>query len=230
MRSSRDKGPYKRCSEDGQRAEEKARQWRDATPSPGRPEPQKLDKARKDPPPPPGASRRHPSSMPGLCCAWTGGGRACGNGPSPTGQWPSDFTASPTRPPGAGLLLRKLRQDPTGSEGPGSSRPPARPVPKSDNEHLTVKLRAASDSEQPRLSGAWWPCSRSRLFVAWQWVASGKTGSCFCEAGEGCPGSECRRRAVSCSRKMTEGFSDAGGITGTRAQMEVPLFSGCDSL
>lgn len=52
MRSSRDKGPYKRCSEDGQRAEEKARQWRDATPSPGRPEPQKLDKARKDPPPP----------------------------------------------------------------------------------------------------------------------------------------------------------------------------------
>lgn len=75
----------------------------------------------------------------------------------------------------------------------------------------TGSPRVASDSEQQRLSGAWWPCSPDRLFVARQWVASSETGSCFCEAGEGCPGGKGRRRAVSCSRKMTEDFSSLGG-------------------
>ena len=118
MRSSRDKGPYKRCSEDreqrrrpdngGTQLQAQERLGRRSWMRPGRI------------PPPAGASRRHPSSVPGLCCAWAGGGRGCGNGPSPTCQWLSDFIASPTQL-GLGSCSESSDKTPRAPKGQGAA-------------------------------------------------------------------------------------------------------------
>lgn len=170
--------------------------------------PQKLEEARKD----------APRSLQTVSFLWT---RAVlsfdrlqeGMWNRPLADLPATvrFHCLPTQPPVAGLLLAKLGQDPRGSEGPEGSRAACAAGTRLTTDTLTGNPRAPSDPQQPRLSGAWWPCLHPRLSVAWRWAAPGKTGSRFCEAGERCPGGECRRRAVSCSRKMTEGFSSLGG-------------------